>query len=288
VRSVLAQRSLALAALTAASIAWGAVFLFAALALRQLSPLAVVTLRFVIGSLALLPFMLWTRERPSRADLPAFLAASLLGVPVAMLLLFTGIALSGATVAALLLGAFPVFLSLAAVLFDKEHVGLRGWGATLASIVGVALIVGRPGHATNWIGALLVLASLLCFTLWVVLSQRLMRRYSAFCVTSWVIVLGTLMLLPLAFFAGDLPRLTGLLPATWLSLLALGLACTALTYQLWNWGLKEVGTHTSGVIGNLEPLTGALLGVAVLGEPTGAALWAGGALILCAAVSVSL
>lgn len=282
------RRTAALAALVAASIAWGAVFLFAALALRQLTPLAVVTLRFVIGSLALLPFMLWTRERPKRADLPAFLAASLLGVPVAMLLLFTGIALSGATVAALLLGAFPVFLSFAAVLFDKERVGLRGWGATFASSVGVALIVGRPGQASNWIGALLVLASLLCFTLWVVLSQRLMRRYSAFCVTSWVIVLGTLMLLPLMFLPGATPKLSGLLPATWLSLLALGLACTALTYQLWNWGLKEVGTHTSGVIGNLEPLTGALLGVAVLGEPTGAALWAGGALILCAAVSVSL
>lgn len=282
------RRALALASLTAAGIAWGAVFLFAALALRQLTPLAVVTLRFVIGSLALLPFMLWTRERPGRADLPAFLAASLLGVPVAMLLLFTGIALSGATVAALLLGAFPVMLSLAAVIFDQEQVGLRGWSATLTSTLGVALIVGRPGHATSWIGALLVLASLVCFTLWVVLSQRLMRRYSAFCVTSWVIVLGTLMLLPLMFLTGAMPKFSGLLPATVFSLLALGLACTALTYQLWNWGLKEVGTHTSGVIGNLEPLTGALLGVVVLGEPTGAALWAGGALILCAAVSVSL
>jgi len=285
---VQSRKRLALAALVAASIAWGAVFLFAALALRELTPLQVVTLRFVIGSLALLPFMLWTRERPSRADLPAFLAASLLGVPVAMLLLFTGIALAGATVSALLLGAFPVMLSFAAVVFDKEHVGWRGWGATLASTMGVALIVCRPGQAANWIGALLVLASLLCFTLWVVLSQRLMRRYSAFCVTSWVILLGTLMLLPLMLLTGGTPKLSGLLPATWLSLLALGLACTALTYQLWNWGLKEVGTHTSGVMGNLEPLTGALLGVTVLGEPTGAALWAGGALILLAAVSVSL
>lgn len=281
-----ADRRLALAALVAAGVAWGAVFLFAALALRTLTPLTVVTSRFVIASLALLPLMLWRRERPAWGDWPAFLAASLLGVPVAMLLLFTGIALAGATVSALLLGAFPVFLSLAALLFDRERLGLRGWAATFASTLGVALIVG-PGRASGWLGPLLVLASLVCFTLWVVLSQRLMRRYSTFAVTNWIILLGTLMLLPLAAWRG-LPDLRRLDATTLASLLALGLLCTAVTYQLWNWGLKHVGTHRSGIIGNLEPLTGALLGVWVLGEPTGLGLWAGGALILGAAVSVGL
>lgn len=282
------RRALAFAALAAAGVAWGAVFLFAALALRQLSPLAVVTARFVIASLALLPFLLWRREWPRRADWPALLAASFIGVPVAMLLLFNGIARAGATVAALLLGAFPVFLSLAAVWFERERLGWRGWGATFASTLGVALIVGRPEGAANWLGSLLVIASLLCFTAWVVLSQRLMERYSTFAVTGWVILLGTLMLLPLSLAGGLPPGAPDLNAATWASLLGLGVVCTAVTYQLWNWGLKEVGAHKSGVIGNLEPLTGALLGVLVLGEPTGLALWLGGALILGAAVSVSL
>ncbi|MGE5624423.1 MAG: DMT family transporter [Bacillota bacterium] len=282
------RRALALAALVAASVAWGAVFLFAALALRQLSPLAVVTARFVIASLVLLPLLLWRREWPERRDWPLVLAASFIGVPVAMLLLFTGIAMAGATVAAILLGAFPVFLSLAAVRFEGERLGFKGWGATFASVLGVALIVGRPGGGASFTGSLLVLASLLCFTAWVVFSQRLMTRYSSFAATSWVILLGTLMLLPVAWLrtAGEgLPSLNG---TTWASLLALGVLCTALTYQLWNWGLKEMGAHRSGVIGNLEPLTGAVLGVLVLGEPTGPALWLGGALILGAAISVSL
>ena len=282
------RRALAFAALAAAGVAWGAVFLFAALALRQLTPLQVVTARFVIATLVLLPLLLWRREWPARADWPVVLAASFIGVPVAMLLLFTGIARTGATVAALLLGAFPVFLSLSAVWFERERLGVRGWGATFASTLGVALIVGRPEGSTNWLGSLLVLASLLCFTAWVVFSQRLMARYSSFAVTGWVILFGTLMLLPFALAAGPPPGAPQLNAATWISLLALGIACTAVTYQLWNWGLKEMGAHKSGIIGNLEPLTGAVLGIAVLGEPTGAALWMGGALILGAAVSVSL
>jgi drug/metabolite transporter (DMT)-like permease len=151
----------------------------------------------------------------------------------------------------------------------------------------VAFIVGGPGQDPGWRGPLLVLASLVCFSAWVVISKRLMRRYSPFAVTSQVIFLGTLMLLPLSC-TEPWPDLGGLHAGTWWSLVMLGVVCTALTYQLWNWGLKEVGTHTSGVIGNLEPLTGALLGVTILGEPTGLGLWVGGGLILAAAVSVSL
>lgn len=281
------RKGLALAALVVAGSAWGSVFLFGALALRELSPLQTVTLRFVIASLALLPFALKQGEWPRRADLGLFLLASLLGVPVAMLLLFTGIKLAGAVTSALLLGAFPICLSLSAVLVDKERLGWRGWGATAASTLGVALIAGRPELRGDWLGPLLVLASLLCFSAWVVLSRILMRRYTPLSVTSHVIMLGTLMLLLLMAAAGPLPDLAQLHTITWLSLLSLGVVCTALTYQLWNWGLKEVGTHTSGIIGNLEPLVGALLGVLVLGEPTGLLMWAGGALILGAALTVT-
>jgi drug/metabolite transporter (DMT)-like permease len=281
------RKLLALAALVFASAAWGSVFLFGKLALAELSPLQVVTLRFVIASLALAPVALKQRDWPRRDDLPTFLAASAIGVPVAMLLLFTGLKLAGAVTTALLLGAFPVLLSLSAVLFDKERLGWRGWAATAASTLGVVFIVGGPGQPPGWRGPLLVLASLVCFTAWVVLSKRLMQRYSPFAVTSQVIFQGTLMLLALSLME-PWPALGTLHAGTWWSLAMLGLVCTALTYQLWNWGLREVGTHTSGVIGNLEPLTGALLGITILGEPTGLGLWVGGGLILAAAISVSL
>lgn len=282
------RKMLAFLALLFASCAWGAVFLFGKWALDELSPLDTVTLRFLIASAALLPLTLRRKEWPRRADWPAFLTASFLGVPLAMYLLFTGLKLTGAVVTSLLLGAFPVLLSGAAVLFEHERLGWRGWTATLASTLGVALIVGSPHAQSGWLGPVLVLASLVCFSAWVVISRRLMRTYSPGCVTNYVVLLGTLMLLPLSRLDGPWPELGALHAATWWSLAVLGLVCTALTYHLWNWGLKQLGTHTSGVIGNLEPLTGALLGVLVLGEPLGLGLLAGGALILGAAVSVSL
>lgn len=79
----------------------------------------------------------------------------------------------------------------------------------------------------------------------------------------------------------------GLTAVSWVSVLVLGLGCSAATYALWNWGLGRVPASRGGVFLNLEPLVGALLGVLVLGDAWGLGTVVGGALIVGAAVVVS-
>ena len=105
--------------------------------------------------------------------------------------------------------------------------------------------------------------------------------------TAWVLAFGTLALAPAALLWEGVPRLGVLTAAGWASVLVLGLGCSAATYALWNWGAGRVPASRAGVFLNLEPLVGALLGVAVLGEGWGPGTVAGGALILGAAVVVS-
>jgi drug/metabolite transporter (DMT)-like permease len=70
----------------------------------------------------------------------------------------------------------------------------------------------------------------------------------------------------------------------WLALAASGVLCTAITTLLWNWGLTQVPASQAGVLLNMEPLIGSLLGVLVLGETLGPDAWIGGGLILAAAI----
>jgi drug/metabolite transporter (DMT)-like permease len=70
----------------------------------------------------------------------------------------------------------------------------------------------------------------------------------------------------------------------WLALAGSGLLCTASSTLLWNWGLTQVPASQAGVLLNMEPLLGSLLGVFVLGEHLGPGAWAGGLLILAAAI----
>jgi drug/metabolite transporter (DMT)-like permease len=73
----------------------------------------------------------------------------------------------------------------------------------------------------------------------------------------------------------------------WIALIVSGLFCTALTTLLWNWGIHHVPASRAGVFLNIEPALGSWLGVRLLGEHLGPYAWAGGALILAAAITLT-
>ena len=85
-----------------------------------------------------------------------------------------------------------------------------------------------------------------------------------------------------------MPPVTGVSLKAWGALAASGLLCTASTTLLWNWGMTQVPASQAGVLLNMEPLIGSLLGVLVLGERLGPSAWVGGGLILAAAVTLTM
>lgn len=121
---------------------------------------------------------------------------------------------------------------------------------------------------------------------WVLIIKRLSQRLPSLVATAAMIVLGTLSLIPFALLEDGLPRLD--LPLdVWLSVGVLGVACTALAFVLWNWGLERYPASRAGLFLNIEPVVGALLGITLWGDSFGGGLLLGGALILGAAALVS-
>ena len=276
----------AMAALALAGALWGVSFLFGKWALEELGPAHVTLLRFSLASAALLPYALLKGVWPGRRDLPLFLLVGFLTVPATFLVQFWGLSLTGATVAALIVGCGPPIVALFASLFLGERLGKTGWSAVGASTLGVALAVAGPGVSNDWLGDALVLLSLLAVVGWVLLGKRLGDGYPAVPATAWILTFGTLTLAPVALLWEGVPRLD-LTLLGWASVLVLGLGCSAATYALWNWGVARVPTSRAGVFLNLEPLVGALLGVVILGEEWGPGTVVGGALIIGAALVVS-
>ena len=276
----------AMPALALAGALWGVSFLFGKWALEELGPAHVTLLRFSLASAALLPYALLKGVLPGRGDLPLFLLVGFLTVPATFLVQFWGLSLTGATVAALIVGCGPPIVALFASLFLGERLGKTGWSAVGASTLGVALAVAQPGVSNDWLGDALVLLSLLAVVGWVLLGKRLGDGYPAVPATAWILTFGTLTLVPEALLWEGVPRLD-LTLLGWASVLVLGLGCSSVTYALWNWGVARVPASRAGVFLNLEPLVGALLGVLVLGEAWGPGTVVGGALIIGAALVVS-
>ena len=160
---------------------------------------------------------------------------------------------------------------------------------------------GSPGSAAPYrprcAGDLLVVASLFTALAWILLSKKLMETHSPPVVTAYTILSGTAMLAAVVLGPWLLAPLTHqkiqplpfahLSPTAWAALAISGLLCTATTTLLWNWGIHHVPASRAGVFLNIEPALGSLLGVELLGEHLGPYAWAGGALILGAALALT-
>jgi drug/metabolite transporter (DMT)-like permease len=274
------------AAVGGASAIWGTTFVLAKLVLEELPVAYLILYRFTLASAVLLPFLLASRVRPARRDVPLLLLTAFLMVPVTFLLQFGGLALTSATCTALMIGSGAPLMALAGLLFEHERLGARGWTAVAVSTAGVGLLIGMPGEGSDWRGNLLVLVSVAVATVWVVMTKRLVGRYPALLVTGWLVVLGTLFELPVTLVWAGLPT-TPVSGGAWGALLALGIGCTAIPYVLWNWGVARIGAGPAGIFLNAEPAGGALLGILILGEPVTTGVLGGGVLILAAAFLVS-
>lgn len=265
---------------------WGAAFPFARLALLELPVSHVILLRFAVASAALLPIVVRRWDWPRTRNLPRYLLAGFLAIPVTYLLQFNGLALTTISRASLILGALPPLVALASTFFLREPGSVRYWLGIGISALGILMIVGLPSGGGSWKGDGLVFLSTLASTAWILMSQRLSREDGPLTAAAFVLLFGTLILAPIALAWDGLPEVH-LSGAAWGSILTLGLLCTVLTFLLWNWGVEQVGAGRAGVFLNLEPLVGALLGVALWGEPFGLGLLLGGALVLVAAVYVN-
>lgn len=218
-----------------------------------------------------------------------FLAA-LLGVPIQFLIQFRGLELTTVSHASLIVGVLPVLLALSSALFLGERLRPLEWAVLLLSAIGAVFIalstkrsIGGPQPGLR--GDMLVLISLFAAVAMILCSKRLVERYDPLRVTAAIISIGTILLL--IWVEVTQPLRFNFSTKTWMAVLAQGLLATAGAYLLWNWGLARVPASRASVFLNLEPVVGAILGVAVLHERLGIMALFGGALIVGAAVYFS-
>jgi drug/metabolite transporter (DMT)-like permease len=285
------RRALGFAACAAASCFWGCGFFFGKIALEEMSSSFMVLYRFLFAMPVLLPFLITHRPGLNRLEWGWLVLASFLGVPLQFLIQFYALSITTVSHAALMVGTLPVILAVGASVFAHERMDKVGWVALAGSTCGAALIaLGGEGHAKGGAtlkGDLLVIVSLLISLFWLLINKKLVQQHSPVVVTVYGLGIGTLMLLVWVSLRYGMPPVAGVSMKAWLALAGSGVLCTAATTLLWNWGMTQVPASQAGVLLNMEPLIGGVLGVFVLGERLGPGAWVGGGLILASAVTLT-
>ncbi|MBI4769674.1 MAG: DMT family transporter [Chloroflexi bacterium] len=282
------SRIVALLEVSLAVVFWGASFIATKIALRQVSPITVVWLRFGMGVVVLGIAMRARRQFalvPGR-DLAYFALLGLLGVTFHQWLQSNGLVTSQATTTAWIVATTPIFIALLGWLFLRERLGLRRVVGIALALIGVLLVVTRGDLrllAAGRFGApgdVLILISSVNWAVFSVLSRRGLREHPAVRMMFYVMALGWLFITALFFAGPGLGEIAQLTLPGWLSVGFLGLFCSGLAYIFWYDALKMIPASQVGVFLYVEPLVALGVAAALLDERLRFAALLGGGIIL--------
>jgi len=168
----------ATAQLVVAAMTWGIGYPCAARVLEVVSPERFAGLRFVVGGMLLLGIALvGARSRPGLAQLAREATLGVLAFGIYQLLWIEGLLRAGPGVAAILIATSPLF-GIAIAWARGSAIRARAWAGVAASLLGVWLVVGRPGVGAGTLSAPGLVLCLAASAVWAVFVE-LQRRFSS-------------------------------------------------------------------------------------------------------------
>jgi drug/metabolite transporter (DMT)-like permease len=241
-------------------------------------------LRFGIGGMAMLRWLRKPRNEPAlthRMRMLVFLE-SFLGNFLFTLCMITGVSMTSAVSAGVIMSTIPAMVAVMSWIFLKEHIGLRVWAGIAFGALGIALLSLSQASGTLpleggagamqgaagpvWLGNLLLFGAVLCEGAYAVIGKKLTAVMSPKRISAVINLWGFVLMTPFGLYAAWHFDFAGVAIHMWALLLFYALAASVWTVWLWMTGLKSVPASQAGVFTVMLPISAALVGVVVLGE----------------------
>jgi drug/metabolite transporter (DMT)-like permease len=271
-----------------AVIVWGTSFIATKIAVSEISPTAVVWLRFAMG-LPILLFAVVLRKQfvfPKGNEWLYFALLGFLGITFHQWLQSNGLKTAQASTTAWIVATSPVFIAVLGWLVLKEKLNLLQSSGIALAMIGVLAVVSKGDFSTITIGKFgsygdfLILISAVNWAVFSILSRRGLKKHPSTMMTLWVMTIGWL-LTSVAFFANknymDIPLLDF---RGWMAIIFLGIFTTGLAYITWFDALAQLPAAQTGAFLFVEPLTSMVVAAIVLNEKITLVSVLGGAVIL--------
>jgi drug/metabolite transporter (DMT)-like permease len=265
----------------AVSLLWGIPYLFIKLAVEDFSPVWVAFGRIVVAFAVLLPYA-WRKGalRGLHRHWKPLLIYSIVEICLPWPLIGFGEQRVSSGLAAILIAAVPLIVALMALRVDHEE---RAEGSRLVGLIvgftGVVVLLGldvagRPGEL---LGALAILLAAVGYAAGPMIIKHRFRTIDPLGPVTASMGISALVLAPAAAFSAPsaAPSADALI-----SVVVLGLACSAAGFLLFFALIHEVGPGRATVITFVNPVVAVALGIALLGEGLGPSAVAGLLLIL--------
>ena len=260
---------------------WGSTYIVTTQVLPPDRPFTAALIRVLPSGLLLL---LCTRRLPAPRDWGRLLVLSALNIGAFQALLFVAAYRLPGGLAAVVGAIQPLLvMALAWGVEQRRPLGATVWAA-VAGVVGMGILLLSPGTIFEPVGILAALAGAASMATGTYLTRRWRLDMPVLALTGWQLMLGGLMLAPVAWFA-DAP-LPGITLWQALGYLYLSMAGALLAYALWFRGIARLTPVAVSSLGLLSPLTAVVLGWVLLGQTIRGFAFVGLAMVFASILAV--
>ena len=276
----------AYAIVTVAVFLWAVGLIIGRAVHAEIPPFGLTFWRWLIASLAILPFAWGTlirHRRVLRAHLGILSLQGMLivGPSAAM---FLALNFTTAINATLISATQPTMTVLLARIFVGDFMRTGQWAGVAAAFIGVGLMVTQA----DWrvfvtldfnIGDLIGIGAIVGYSFYAINLRKLPAELGTFPALAVIVFIGAILLSPLYIYESVALRPV---PLAWNSVLVIAvmaIVISALSMAMWNYGNRTVGHNRAAVFVNLVPVFGAVLGILFLDEQLRSYHLLGGALV---------
>lgn len=242
-------------------------------------------LRFTLAAALLLGYLALRRQLPRRVTARQVGSLVLLGAvlyALQALCYFSAVERISPALAVLLLYLHPAFVLLLSSALGRRRPSIAGVGAIVLSLVGMALVVGRPAATLSLVGVLYAVGAAVVYAVYIVVGDRTSAGLSPLATTAFI-----------ALFAGTSFAVVGTGTATlsfdfaataWLPILGVAVVSTVVAIGAFFAGMRVIGPTRASIMSMVEPVVSIVAAWLLLGETMTPVQALGGAVVLAGAV----
>ena len=265
---------------------WGANFSIVKVALRDFPEIGFNAMRLLVGTAVYLGVIFATPARSrlaalTRRDWVELFFLGAVGTFLYQLCFVAAVKRTSVGNGSLIIGVSPIVIALLSAMVGHERIRPVRWLGIFVAMLGLYLVVGHGVDlgAQTWRGDALMMGGVICWAVYSVASQSILKRHSPIIVIALTFSFGASM-----YVVTMIPILIGLnwrdvSGFSWLMMLSSALLALNLSYWIWYTGLQKLGGSRTSVYSYMTPVVAMVVAAIWLGEPISANQLAGAAAI---------
>ena len=243
-------------------------------------------LRFSLAAVCLFVYLFWRRTvwRLGRREMSALLFLGAVLYTMQSAFYFSAVRYIPASLAALVLYLYPVFVAGLAVWLDKETLSLHTALPAVLSLTGIAVVLGAPLDEVDGFGVLLAFGAAIVYSVYITLGRRVVAAVSPLMTSAVISAFAALSFL--VFGLADSSLHFAFSGATWAVIAGVVVFSTILAMATFFAGMERIGATRASILSTVEPVVTIGCSALLLGEKLSWLQGFGALLVLTGAVWV--